>query len=122
MGSVGALPLPPSEDDDGRRRNGGGPERLSARDASATNSDPARVVVPDDLSGLEDEIRTVQAELGIDPRCWEPGWSGRRARFVDRLRGGPRRRRSMVDPEASLAMRPLLVGPILAGILLLVAG
>ncbi len=120
---MGALSLPPSEDDDGRRRGAGGPERAPGRDASATGADPSRVAVPDDLSGLEDEVRSIQAELGIDPRCWEAGWTGRRARLLDRLRGGSwRRGRRSLAPEGSLAMRPLLVGPILAGILLLVAG
>ena len=122
---MGALSLPPSDDDDGRRRKFGGPERLSSKDASGRGDDPTRFVVPDDLSGLEDEVRTVQSELGIDPRCWERGWTGRRARLVDRLRGGPRHRGwagSAVPPAPSLAVRPLLVGPILACILLLVAG
>jgi hypothetical protein len=126
-GRVGPHSPPPQDDDDRRRAPDGaqGPHGPDPRPLTA--SGPLGVVVPDDLSGLEEEVQAVQAELGIDPRRWAPGWTGRRARFAAWLRRHAGVQTGLAPtsgsdlPPAGLG-RSLLVGPIVAVTLLLVAG
>jgi hypothetical protein len=121
-GHVGPTPPSPPDDEDRRRRAAGrsrGSERPPLTDTGAFG------VVPDDLAGLEDEIRAVQHELGIDPRCWADGWRGRRARLVARVRrqAGVRRGKAPANGTATPGLgRTLLVGPAVAVVLLLIAG
>jgi hypothetical protein len=90
--------------------------------------------VPDDLRGLEDEIRAVQAELGIDP-VLAAGPVTRRGRLNARLRRWWGRRFGY-RPTAPFGRGPmgqsglfprglgrsLLVGPVVAMTLLVIAG
>ena len=86
-----------------------------------TESEILRIAVPDDLRDLEDEVRAVQAELGIDPALADQP-SGRRARLVAWLRRRAGLRRSAFEREPQGLGRSLLVGPIVALTLLVIAG
>lgn len=122
-GEVGLLPPPQPDDDDRSRSVAGG--RNGGDAARPSDADLLRLRIPDDLRGLEDEIRAVQAELGVDPGLRAP--TTRRGRLVARLTGRARRRRFAAPGErgwpapAGLG-RSLLVGPVVAVTLLLVAG
>lgn len=113
-GQVGLLPPPPPDDDDRRRSLAGGSPGAEhpRRTDGFRNADLLGLRIPDDLRGLEDEIRAVQAELGIFPGL-EDSATSRRARLFRRLRHWP--------PPGGLG-RSLLVGPIVAVTLLLIAG
>lgn len=123
-GGVGLLPPPPPDDDDRSRSRavgGFGPDPTRPVDA-----DLIGLRVPDDLRGLEDEIRAVQTELGIDPDLVAAPTT-RRGRLLARLTRRAHRRRSLGPlergwpPPAGLG-RSLLVGPIVAVTLLVLAG
>jgi hypothetical protein len=129
-GGVGLLPPPPPDDEDRRRFLAGAPGGA----APLSDSQPLGVTVPDDLRGLEDEIRAVQAELGIDP-VLAAGPVTRRGRLIARLRHRWGRRfghRSTVSfgrtsggqswPFPLGLGRSLLVGPVVAMTLLVIAG
>jgi hypothetical protein len=129
-GGVGLLPPPPPDDEDRRRFLAGAPGGA----APLSDSQPLGVTVPDDLRGLEDEIRAVQAELGIDPVLaaapvtrW--GRLGARLRHRWGRRFGGHSKASLGrSPRASgwpapLGLgRSLLVGPVVAMTLLVIAG
>lgn len=125
-GGVGLLPPPPPDDEDRRRF-------LAGAHGGATplsESQPLGVTVPDDLRGLEDEIRAVQAELGIDP-VLAAGPVTRRDRLNARLRRRFDRRsvaalgrssRGQGGPFPLGLGGSLLVGPVVALTLLVIAG
>lgn len=123
-GEVGLLPPPQPDDDDRSRSVAGG--RSGGDPARPADADLLRLRIPDDLRGLEDEIRAVQAELGIDPGL-QAAPRTRRGRLLARITGRARRRRFAAPTErgwpapAGLG-RSLLVGPVVAVTLLLVAG
>jgi hypothetical protein len=116
MGDVGLLPPPPPDDDDRFRSVAGG--RYGADPSRPNDADLLRLRVPDDLRGLEDEVRAIQAELGIDPDAVAAPTT-RRGRFAARITGRGRRRRRTAPPGLA---RSLLVGPVVAATLLLLAG
>lgn len=110
------LVLPPPSDDDSGRRPDRGEHRTDL--PPLDTSRPLGIVIPDDLTGLEDEIRAVQDELGIRP---PPGNRRERLHRWLQRRAGVRRAPGAPPPPGGL-VRSLLVGPVVALVLLIVAG
>ncbi|HSP37400.1 MAG TPA: hypothetical protein VLR26_06580 [Frankiaceae bacterium] len=115
---MGLLPPPPPDDEDRSRSLAEG-SRGTDR-PPVTESEILRISVPDDLRDLEDEVRAIQAELGIDPALVDP-LTGRRARFAAWLRRRAGRNRPASPASPGLG-RSLLVGPVVAMTLLVIAG